>query len=77
MKGKTTESDVPITVDEVSDEEAAAFDLDPHLINLMLHEPLAIFFASLISERLRSQQLESVSLIKILHSFGIQSFLPV
>ena len=39
MKGKTTETDVPVTVDEVSDEEAAAFELDPHLINLMLHEP--------------------------------------
>jgi len=45
MKSKTTETDVPVVVDEVSDEEAAAFDLDPHLINLMLHEP---FFSHIL-----------------------------
>jgi predicted metal-dependent peptidase len=42
---KTTESEVPIQMGDVSDEDVRDFDLDPHLINLMLHEP---FFSHIL-----------------------------
>tara|TARA_Y100001963_G_scaffold102908_1_gene141637 strand:- start:6591 stop:7907 length:1317 start_codon:yes stop_codon:yes gene_type:complete len=40
-----TGTDVPIVSGEVSDEEAASFRLDPHLVRLLLHEP---FFSKIL-----------------------------
>jgi predicted metal-dependent peptidase len=57
MKGKTTESDIPTQASEVSEEEVKSFKLDPHLINLMIHEP----FFSHVLRRFNKNRSDSVA----------------
>ena len=62
MAKNSTSNDLPALAKEVTKEQADAFDLDPHLINLMWDEP---FFSKVLRTvtKVRSEQVPTAGVL--------------